>query len=495
MFEFGKITSKISGNVTSVTYAWVGKGRKTVHLSPLNDETLCGRAISEYTDAENGSEAVLCSRCWKSFAAREVATSEPIETTCGTRFVKVGSDEPGTCEAPCVPGESECAFHLGDAQAMAEFLSGDSLAIVNNTLVTVRGESDIPVLTSMGDGPIGEFDYDAYQEELHNDPEVQRMYALEASTQEAETAVVGVQQNVPGLSGEPTHWHAADCRDVKREMNRWGQSKRDTFSLDVSTIAEILTFEMGDVSSDTTVSGTDEWWDEIVYNCDGLVKIMPCLILPGGMANEREVISHGDWFTLNAEGAFRITSECMSCGLKDVPMDHLHFKAIWTLLEAGVSVESAIVSATAPNGELYANMRKLSPWYHHTQTQTGPESVQSLMDMINRDPESFALYEMPNQDIVVAWRYANSDEIGSVFYVTLPQEDAGFIETMVTQEYRLSVTVDGAQIDLGWHEFTVNAAQANDVDVIAALYGERHGSGKPRHGWGSIISVTDVMGD
>lgn len=410
---------------------------------------------------------------------------------------------------------------------------GDSLTDINNTLITVQGESDIPVLTSMGDGPIAEYDHEAYVAELHADPEVQRMYALEAEAQEAKTAVVGVQQAVPGFGGEPTHWHAADCRDVKREMNRWGQTDDHTFSLDVSTIAEILTFEMGDVSSDTTVSSTDEWWDEIVYNCDGLVKIMPCLNLPGGMANSREVVSHGNWFSLNAEGAFRITSECTVCGKKDVPMDHLHFKAIWTLLEAGVSVESAIVPATAPNGSSFDPCRELTRWYRKSQDETGPESVAHLMTMINQWEDAFDIYEMPNQDVVVAWRFANSDEIGSVFYVTLPPREfacfgregkavhmgdcaqakgvdgpccsieddgtdannAGFVETLITQEYRLSVTADGAQIDLGWHEFTVNVAQANDVDVIAALYGERHGSGKPRHGWGSIISVTDVMGD
>jgi hypothetical protein len=52
-----------------VAYATVGRGKR-VHFSPRNDETLCGRFISEYRDAraactllDNGHG--LCVRCWR----------------------------------------------------------------------------------------------------------------------------------------------------------------------------------------------------------------------------------------------------------------------------------------------------------------------------------------------------------------------------------------------------------------------------------------------
>lgn len=74
-------------------------------------------------------------------------------------------------------------------------------------------------------------------------------------------------------------------------------------------------------------------------------------------------------------------------------------------------------------------------------------------------------------------------------------DHAGFTETLVTKEYHLSVCVDeltGARVDLGWHTFTMNAAQAHDTDKIADAYGKVNGSGTPRHGWGSVITVLEV---
>lgn len=75
------------------------------------------------------------------------------------------------------------------------------------------------------------------------------------------------------------------------------------------------------------------------------------------------------------------------------------------------------------------------------------------------------------------------------------QEDAGFVESMVTMDYRLSVIVDertGATVDLGWVTLDMNAAQAHDDARIADAYGAAHGTGMPRHGWESIIIVHQV---
>lgn len=77
----------------------------------------------------------------------------------------------------------------------------------------------------------------------------------------------------------------------------------------------------------------------------------------------------------------------------------------------------------------------------------------------------------------------------------LDDSDAGFVETMVTKEYLLSVIIDettGVSIDLGWVTLTMNSAQADDHRLIAALYGAVHGEGYPRGGWETIIRVHDI---
>ncbi len=70
-----------------VTYAVVGKGKR-VHYSPRNDETLCGRVITEYRDLSdaaalfsNGHE--LCAPCHRAAEkradARRLADEQPVE--------------------------------------------------------------------------------------------------------------------------------------------------------------------------------------------------------------------------------------------------------------------------------------------------------------------------------------------------------------------------------------------------------------------------------
>jgi hypothetical protein len=76
-----------------------------------------------------------------------------------------------------------------------------------------------------------------------------------------------------------------------------------------------------------------------------------------------------------------------------------------------------------------------------------------------------------------------------------PESDAGFVETIDTMEYLLSVVVDettGATVELGWVMLDMNRAQAHDYDRVAEEYGRVHGTGKPRNGWASIIRVHDV---
>jgi hypothetical protein len=73
--------------------------------------------------------------------------------------------------------------------------------------------------------------------------------------------------------------------------------------------------------------------------------------------------------------------------------------------------------------------------------------------------------------------------------------DGGFVETLVTKEYELSVIVDdvtGTRVSLGWVTLTMNAAQCMDFDRVAEEYGRTQNTRTPRHGWASIITVHDV---
>ena len=100
---------------------------------------------------------------------------------------------------------------------------------------------------------------------------------------------VAVIQNTPGMSGV-THYHAPGCRDIQREMRKYGQRPSDAFENGFDSVAEILEFEFGDIASDNADSNTPEWWAEIFYNATGDefggVKIMPCLDIPNGETSD-----------------------------------------------------------------------------------------------------------------------------------------------------------------------------------------------------------------
>ncbi|MFD3829716.1 hypothetical protein [Streptomyces sp. NPDC058621] len=63
-----------------VRYCEVGTGRR-LHYSPSNDDTLCGREVSEYTDGLTGAHQ-LCARCIKAAEkrayARSLASASPL---------------------------------------------------------------------------------------------------------------------------------------------------------------------------------------------------------------------------------------------------------------------------------------------------------------------------------------------------------------------------------------------------------------------------------
>lgn len=101
--------------------------------------------------------------------------------------------------------------------------------------------------------------------------------------------VVAVVQNTPGMAGM-THYHSPGCRDIERECKRYGQTKADTYTLTVSSVADIVSdFEDGGRGSDHAEEYSAEWWTVVVENSqgDGL-KIMSCVrdSLPAGKTTQ-----------------------------------------------------------------------------------------------------------------------------------------------------------------------------------------------------------------
>jgi len=388
------------------------------------------------------------------------------------------------------PGASECYYGCGDKpEAVFVDYVGRTEGVCGNHLERCASE-----LYPIPAAPVADAQTDA-----ESVSDLSATVEMVHKIQEGGTPVAGVIQNVPGLS-DVTHYHSPACADVKREMKRFGQKRSDVLWFTVSDVAEILVTEMGDVSSDTTESGSDEWWTEVLYNSTGLVRIMPCLsrLATGRTNNGRIIVSgNGDAFTQVADvpAEFGPINECTECGARLTSEEcrtHLHMLPVWQLLCQGESVQSAILDTQAPNGVEFDEVRNMGEWYGITSERNAVKDVQTL---INRNPEAFTLYEMPNQDVVVGWSHRSDGEVNSLFYVTLPEreEDAGFVETMIAKEYRLSVIVDertGATVDLGWIVLDINSAQQNSNSAICEAYGKAHGTGKPRHGWQSIIIVS-----
>lgn len=247
----------------------------------------------------------------------------------------------------------------------------------------------------------------------------------------AETATVFstvcVVQSTPGMSGL-SHYHAADCRDIQREMKRYSLTESDVTSFAFSSIAEIIDFEYSDVED-------GNWIDMLLHanHIDFGIKIMDCLRntgIPNGHTDSGQLDTTGNFFCMHTAAPEMLNShsltfyvETENCGVK---------------FECG--------------------------------------NCQSIDSRGN-----FAAFKCEGEESPIHNAFKNDT-------------DAGSVETMVTKEYHLFATVDdnGTEIDLGWHTFTVEASLVYEFAVIAEMYGARHGSGTPRHGWADIIGVADV---
>lgn len=390
------------------------------------------------------------------------------------------------------------------------------VAELDAQLVRVVGTADVPACITTADGEVKEeFDHAAYVAELNADPAVIRMrkeaaaWELEllaapvVAVQEPLTAeekiytasrsedvpavlvpVVAVIQDRPGMNGV-THYHSPECRDIQREMKRWGQKEDDVLRMALSSVAEILAFEFGDIAGDRHKEGTSDWWVSVVDNSNELVRIMPCLShLPAGTA--------GDCPLIITDNNFRFGVPPLCAWMADDP----HRSC-----EAGDYIGQGMYGSVR-----VANYGDLCEFHKDEMNQ---DTSGSGFPVIPDGPMT-GQYDDYNYaaDIISdgSWidpacgceRFADPAEVPCPDHAGLtPLEayDAGFTETLMTKEYHLSVCVDeitGASVDLGWVALTLNAAQAHDLNVIADAYGKAHGTGKPRNGWASVIAVHEV---
>ena len=293
---------------------------------------------------------------------------------------------------------------------------------------------------------------------------------------ETGVAMVCVVQNTPGMNGR-SHYHAPGCRDIAREMRHWGQKQSDVLEASFSDVVEILEFEYGDISANEFEIGSAEYWADIIHNAtidDEMgshgfgVKVMPCLDIPAGRTPNGPLVTQGGFYRIGfdqptpervAEIRAEIDahtcdeSECITCIVRDMNREQI------------------------PSVEEFPNERAY---------KSGTENANDYV----RDAGLIQYGEEWQNTFRSS--YALSMEIQAT---ENDDTDGGFVETLITKEYELSVIVDettGASVSLGWVTLTMNTAQQHDYDRVAEEYGRVHGTGTPRHGWASIIRVHDV---
>jgi hypothetical protein len=295
---------------------------------------------------------------------------------------------------------------------------------------------------------------------------------------------VCVMQNTPGMAG-PSHYHAPGCRDIMREMKRFGQTSADVIERSFADVAAILVFEDGGRGSDHAPEFTPEWWSVVMYNASEEVSIMPCLSIPAGRVGNSPLVTSGNFFRAGF----------------DLPSIE-RVAEIRTEIDAHTCDEPGYVICATKAAELWESSRPKFPCYGEN-GKAVHISPCAQADGINGP---CCAIDIDGTDLNARKNNADFKEGKSVIIagladcpVTLSRTDsdpgdAGFMEILVMIETHLFVSVDeeGTEIDLGWHTFTLNAAQQHDHDAIAELYGKRHGKGNPRDGWGSIIRVADV---
>lgn len=289
---------------------------------------------------------------------------------------------------------------------------------------------------------------------------------------------VNVVQAYMGMNGM-NHYHAPGCRDIERESRKWNAHEgMGVYSLEFSSVASIITFEYSDVE--------DGIWSDMLSHAnsdfDG-IRIMPCLRetgFPNGRTDNGPLVTADNFFR---EGFDQPTPERVAEIREEIPSTEEFSNERAYKSGTENANDHARDAGFTQYGEEWQNTFRSS--YALSMEIQAEEKAQHNVNTCD------AFESVSNGYGAVA-----ALSTGAGFHtVTDDDTDAGFVESMITKEYLLSVVVDestGATVNLGWITLTVNRAHVENDARVAEEYGRVHGTGKPRHGWASIIRVLDM---
>lgn len=417
--------------------------------------------------------------------------------------------------------ESLEMFTLGDESKGDENGAQTDAQSVSEGVVTVQGEYVEPTTMVDLDGNV--IPYDAFGSMAIQEARARienggcvglcaigtgcahcdEQYGPEASQTDAESVsefvtfpTVNVVQAWAGSNGM-NHYHAPGCRDIEREGKRWGiraeHGNMGRYEFSFSSVADIIEHEYSDCNEGDAHAMVSHANDDF----DGL-KIMSCLrdSLPLGAIQGMPVEFKGGRWTL---GNAPLDSErCTVCEVygnvadNSTDIDGKHVCGY--CVDNGRTVETmeshslTFYVETEGKGKVYE-----CAYCGSIDTRANFATSGCEGDYRPDDDSDAGFVETESMnDYAIVSRLTT----GAGFHtVTEDDKDAGFVETMITKDYELSVIVDdstGATVYLGWVTLEMNAAQCMDFDRVAEEYGRTHGTGKPRHGWASIITVHNV---
>lgn len=360
--------------------------------------------------------------------------------------------------------------------------------------------------------------------------------AIKANNTPSPLSFVGVRQGLDYMVAIE-HIHAADCRDIAREMKRYGKS--ETFDYpEIYTIADILADSYGDIASDNAESDSLEWWQEICANAndnasDGYaisgMRIMPCArrIIETGEPEGGWILTvtgmsaTGDKFTVTApeielpepngvhpcwcgtcfnDTMGKLCHECEAaecsvgkdcCVLPEPEYDaetyafdaeyerqqHSPMDEPTESLPASYSAPIVLPEGIVVSAALYATwsyaQRALSLW---------PQGTEELEWMINDMPEWWFMYTLPNGDIV-----ATPHVDGSVTAVYVVERNLP--EFKVSADIGIAIPGLDRTIPMGRHNFWIEAEDVSLSDIAGRFVDSMDG-------WPSEsvanIRVTDI---
>jgi hypothetical protein len=495
-----QILSSITGEPVAVRFAMVGKG-KALHYSPSNDETLCGKIIRAYVDANDHEDAPMCKRCARIDLVKSGEYAEwlkgqengSVQGESKTETVNVVQNTPGMSgvnhyHAPgCRDIEREMK-RWGQSNGDAYVFSFSSVAeIISHEFGDANGHDVYDMISHANE----KFDG------------LRIMPCLSISMGELNSAPLVFVNGKWALANEKYDngsWIDPECGCVRFADPAEVPCPDHLDDVDGPMTGQYDDYDYADEESRLRALEED---DQSSYAVPSHTRY------PHGRSGPEDTTAVTEVFEPSTRVISRVTGDrgtviqpymtgvIESTGTRmaavTLEMDN---GARQSALIGDLMLTEAHTLNQEEINEVMADFRKNGD---HTECVKDSFTGQCLHDANHTDLRKGVFVQTcltcgESKQIagpwnVSVWKCANCTEPVSLVNDGI----SGSMDELVTQEYHLSVTVEaGVRVDLGWHTFTVNASHVDDDELIAELYGERHGSGSPRGGWASIITVMDV---